>query len=228
MNLKLIYRRKEAEDVHSFIFESEGSFKWRAGQFLMYKLQHPNPDERRDRRYFTIASAPFEEVIMLTTRFAQEGGSSFKKVLDDLPIKSTIYAEGPRGSFVIDDLDRAYVFIAGGIGITPFRAILLDFDHQKLPINVTLLYAVRTDDVVYKKELDKLAKKHPSLKIHYLVFPNRLDEVAIRKLVPDLQKPFFYVSGPKPMVQEFEKLLPQMNVSKEHIKRDYFPGYDLY
>src|SRR3972149_11023442 len=77
-----------------------------------------------------------------------------------------------------------------------------------------------------KKELDQLAKRHSDLKIHYIVPPNYLDEIAIGKFVADLAKPYFYISGPKPMVQAFEKLLPEMSIPIEHLKRDYFPGYD--
>ncbi|OGD84740.1 hypothetical protein A2165_03165 [Candidatus Curtissbacteria bacterium RBG_13_40_7] len=228
MNLKLVDKRREVSGVYSFVFKNDEPFKWRAGQFLMYFLDHANADERGRRRYFTIASAPFENVIILTTRFINEGGSSFKKALLDMPLDSTIYAEGPRGSFVVDDSDQSYVFIAGGIGITPFRSILLELDHKKLPINVILLYASGTRDFVYKKELEQLAKKHPSLKIQYIIFPDRIDESAIKKNVGDLQKPFCYISGPKPMVQEFENLLPKMGMPQEHLKRDYFPGYDRY
>lgn len=226
MTLGLISKKKEASDVYSFIFHSEEDFGWKPGQFLMYRVEHPNPDERGERRYFSIASAPFEKQIILTTRFDRERGSSFKKVLFGLPIGSTIYAEGPRGSFVIDDPTGNCVFIAGGIGVTPFRAILLDLDYQRLPINAILLYASRTNDIVYKEEFDQLAKRHSDLKIHYIVPPNYLDEIAIRKYVPDLAKLYFYISGPKPMVVDFEELLPGMGVPAEHIKRDYFPGYD--
>ena len=167
MTLGLISKKKEASDVFSFIFQSEEDFTWKPGQFLMYKLPHPDPDDRGDRRYFSVASAPFEKEIILTTRFDQKRGSSFKKALFGLPIGSTIYTEGPRGSFIIDDSFNDLVFITGGIGVTPFRSILLDLDYHHTPINATLLYANRsprpkgrgdlflarnkTDDIVYKK-----------------------------------------------------------------------------
>ena len=225
MKLKLIDKKQETADVYSFVFKTGEPFTWKAGQFMMYELEHPDPDERGSRRFFTIASAPFEKDIRLTTRLAKEGGSSFKNALFNLPIGSTIYGDGPRGIFVLEDPNKEYVFIAGGIGITPFHSILFDLDHRRHPINVVLLYASNTPDTVYKKELDQLAKKHSGLKIHYIVAPDLIDEVAIKKFVPDLVKPLFYISGPEPMVKSLENLLSEIGVSKENIKRDYFPGY---
>lgn len=226
MRLTLINKKQETSDVISFFFKSETPLTWQAGQFLLYTLDHPNPDNRKTQRYFTIASAPFEGHIMLTTPFAKEKGSTFKHALYNLPLGVTIGAEGSDGDFVIEGSSKDYLFIAGGIGITPYRAIFLDLDHQNLPINVTLLYSNRTPEFVYKTELEALARKHPALQVHYFVDPERVTEEAIKKIVPNLQIPIFYVSGPEPMVEAFEKTLPAMGVSKDHMKLDYFPGYD--
>lgn len=227
MRLTLINKKQETSDVLSFFLKSEIPLIWQAGQFLLYTLDHSGPDDRRTRRYFTIASAPFEEYIMVTTRFVKERGSTFKRALYNLPIGVTIGAEQPDGDFVIGEPPiMEYVFIAGGIGITPYRAILLDLDHRKLPMNVTLLYSNRTPEFVYKTELEYLAKKHRTLQIHYLMYPERITEETVKKLVPDLQTPIFYVSGPEPMVEAFEKMLPALGILQDHLKLDYFPGYD--
>lgn len=224
--LTLAAKKQETPDVASYLFKSEPAFTWRAGQFLHYTLPHPDPDNRKTKRYFTIASASFEQVVMLTTRFAAERGSSFKRALRELPIGTAVQADGPSGDFVAETPEAEHVFIAGGIGITPYRAILLDFDHRKLPINATLLYANRTPDFVYKSELDGLAGKHPDLRIHYVVSPERITEESIRKAVPDLARPIFYLSGPEPMVEAFEQMLAAMGIPDDRMKGDYFPGYD--
>jgi ferredoxin-NADP reductase len=117
------------------------------------------------------------------------------------------------------------VFIAGGIGITPFRAILLDLDHNRKPLNIQLLYANRNNDFPYRKELEALQQRHPKFRIDYVVSPNRLDEKTIAKLVPDMNKPVFYVSGPEPMVESLDKTLKKLGISKKRIKNDFFPGY---
>ena len=142
-----------------------------------------------------------------------------------MSIGGVIEAEGPAGDFVVEDSSHEMVFIAGGIGITPYRSILLDLAHRELPMNVTLLYANRDNDFIFKKELEALAEKHPTFTIHYFVEPNRIDEDEIRENISSTEKPLFYLSGPEPMADALEKMLAQIGVPDEHIKRDYFPGY---
>ena len=226
MKLTLVAKRPESGDVMSFMFESDVPLSWHAGQFLHYSLPHPDPDERGTTRYFTIASAPFEKRVMLTTRFVRDGSSSFKRALQQLAVGATVDICAPDGDFVLDDPSREHVLIAGGIGITPFRAILLDLDHQKLPINVTLLYANRTPEFVYQAEIDALAGRHPQLAVRYFVSPARVTEAAIRGAAADLVKPIFHASGPEPFVEALGSMLSALGVPDAHIKRDYFPGYD--
>ncbi len=125
----------------------------------------------------------------------------------------------------MDDFEQTFVFIAGGIGITPFRAILLDLDHNKKPLNLQLLYANRDNDFSYRKELEALKGRHPKFRIDYVVSPNRIDEKSIPQLVPNIQKPMLYVSGPEPMVESMDETLKKIGVPEERIKNDFFPGY---
>lgn len=225
MTLTLIAKRHETEDVMSFMFSSDAPLKWQAGQFLHYSLLHSDADDRGITRYFTIASAPFEGHVMLTTRFANERSSSFKRALRQLPVGAAIEVSQPDGGFVVVDPGDPRVFIAGGIGITPFRAILLDLDHRELPINATLLYANRTSDFVYKAEMDRLAARHPGLVIHYLVSPKRVTQPSILAAAPELGKSTFHVSGPAPFVEAVGNMLWLSGVPDTHVKRDYFIGY---
>ncbi|MGH7267095.1 MAG: ferredoxin--NADP reductase [Candidatus Rokuibacteriota bacterium] len=226
MQLTLVAKKGETNDTTSFIFESAAPLTWRAGQFLRYALPHADPDDRQTSRYFTVASAPFEGVVMLTTRFMREGGSSFKRALQDISPGARVEVGQPAGDFVVDDPSAEYVFIAGGIGITPYRAILLDLDHRGLPINATLLYANRSAEFVYQGEIDAVASRHPRLRMRYFVAPERITEEAIRTAARDLRTRVFYISGPEPMVEALERTLAEMGVPDAHVKRDYFPGYD--
>lgn len=225
MILKLTGKKEEILNVTTFYFKPDQELTWKAGQYMRYHLEDPNPDERKVDRYFTIASAPHEGYIQLTTRFVPDDGSTFKKDLRYLKIGDTIDAAGPMGSFVIDDPDLNYVFIAGGIGITPYRAILKDLDFKNLPINITLFYANRDNNIVFKEELEEITRKHTELKIKYIFEPNRINEQLIREGVTDLLKPYFYLSGPQPMVEAFVPMLEGMGVEKAKIKTDFFPGY---
>ncbi len=225
MELVLAQRNKETPEIFSFSFKGQNLALWQPGQFLRYTLPHNNPDDRRTYRWFTISSAPHEGVVRLTTRLASEP-STFKKALFELPIGSVIEAEGPKGDFVVSDPRENHIFIAGGIGVTPYRAILLDLEYRGEPLNISLLYVNSDQNFIYQKELERIAKEHSSFKIAYFVSPNRVDENDIRKVAPDLKRSIFYISGPEPMVEAYEKLLLDMGIPDERIKRDYFPGYE--
>lgn len=219
MLLTLQSKKEEVPGVISFIFRPEQPISWTAGQFMQYQIGE-------DKRYFTVSSAPHEQHIMLTTRINPNKCSDFKKALYNLQPGQTIEVNGPFGSFTIQDPVKQYVFsgeaaklcfIAGGIGITPFRSILLDLSHQKLPINITLLYANRDQNIIFKDDLEKLVK------IHYFIGDNHIEKNAFRHLTSDIQ---YLISGPEPFVLSLEKMLSNLGIPDENIKRDYFPGYD--
>jgi ferredoxin-NADP reductase len=224
MKFTLTATKQEASDTFSFIFAPDQSLQWKAGQLLRYVLNHPDPDDRGVERYFSIASAPHEKHVMLTTRFASRS-SSFKKALKNLRPGDAIEAHDLEGDFVVVDPKKTFVFIAGGIGITPFRAILLDLEYNQQPLNVQLLYANRDNDFPYRKELEALKARHPKFRIDYVVSPNRIDEKSIPQLVPNIEKPILYVSGPEPMVESMDETLKKIGVPEERIKNDFFPGY---
>ena len=225
MQLKLVETRQEAADVKSFFFEPESPLTWKAGQYIHYKLPHPNADDRGIERYFSIASAPFEKRVMLTSRFAQKG-SSFKRALASLPIGGRIEADPPEGDFVVEHFDKPLVFIAGGIGITPFRAILLDLKQRKQPLKIKLLYANRTDDLAFRDTLESLRRENAEFKIEYLIGDNRLGGNSIRQAAPDLNSARFYVSGPEPMVESMDRTLKDLGVADSNVVNDFFPGYE--
>ena len=225
MKLKLIGRKPESPGVESFVFKPSAPLTWKAGQYLHYVLNHAATDDRGSDRWFTIASAPSERHIMLTTRFAGTKGSTFKKTLKALKLGDSIEATDVDGDFIVTDPRKHYVFIAGGIGITPFRSILKEAVHAGTPLHATLLYANRNAQVTYKKELETLARRNPGFTIHYLISPQRIDPQTIKQLSPDLKKSLFYVSGPEPMVESVGKMLQKMGIPKKRIKQDWFPGY---
>lgn len=229
MKLKLVEKIEEILDVISFIFKPPRQVSFKAGQFMRYNLSNPQPDERGTSRFFTIASSPFEKKLMITTRFANDKGSSFKESLKKMAVGQEIEAEGPFGSFIIPDEfiseGKKLCFVAGGIGITPFRSILLQLDYEKKPFNITLLYASRDQNIVFKDLFDNLSQNHPGFKVYYIIDPQRIDENTFKSLVPDFQTNTYYVSGPAPMVKGIEETLEDLGIERDNILHDYFPGY---
>jgi ferredoxin-NADP reductase len=225
--MKLTFMGSEPRegDARTFKFKPEKPVTWQPGQYIYYTLEHPDADDRGVRRWFTISSAPSEEIITITTRLNSERSSSFKSSLQKLQPGDTIEAENPEGDFVVLDESRNYIFIAGGIGITPFRSILTEAAHQRKRLHVQLLYANRDNNIVFREQLDKFAEQNPDLHIRYIVQPDRLDNDTIKQAIDSTDNPMVYISGPEPMVEALTEEVGKMGLSEDNIHSDYFPGY---
>jgi glycine betaine catabolism B len=226
MQVELQEKIMESKDTFSFIFRPQKPVKWKAGQYIFYSIPHDNPDERGIERHFTISSAPHEGVIRLTSKFDPEGGSSFKKALYELRPGASIEAFDIKGKFTLEKHDKKYVFMAGGIGITPYRSILLDLVYNDASPDITMLYGSKDEDIVFKTVLEQLESENSWLDINYIIEPRFIDEDTVKRNVEDVYNSRFYVSGPLKMVTIMEDMLLDMNIDKKSIKSDYFPGYD--
>jgi ferredoxin-NADP reductase len=223
MTLTLVESKDEFPGVHTFVFEPEEPITWQPGQYMHYVFDHPSADSRGNERWFTIASPPFEKDIHITTRITSDKGSSFKQALLDLKPGDTVEADGPEGDFVLKEGDFHHILTAGGIGITPYYAMLSQLAHDNEPANVDLLYANSDDKFIFDDELTAWAIKDPTLKIHKFV-DKRITEEDLKPFVGD-PKNLFYISGPEPMVESYEELLPKLGVDKDKVVTDFFPGY---
>jgi ferredoxin-NADP reductase len=225
MKLKLVESRQETKDVKSFIFEPQEPLSWEAGQFLYYTLPHPHEDDRKDKRWFTNSAAPSEKHVMITTRLTSDHGSSFKKALNALQIGDEVEADAPEGDFTVENTALNYIFIAGGIGITPYHSILAEADSKGQKLKVHLLYANRSEDIPFRQELDSFARKNPELKIDYIIDPQKIDKEKLKAALGNTENPIVYVSGPEPMVEALNNDLQELGVKEDHLKTDYFPNY---
>lgn len=222
MKLKLIKKQPEVGDVTSFFFQPEEPLEWRAGQFLYYKLPHRNMDERRDTRWFTVASAPFEGHVRLATRLI-EGRSTFKNTLNNLALGESIDVDGPEGEFIMDDPTREYIFVAAGIGITPFRSILADANHRKLQPNVKLLYISSDEPPLFIDDFENIAKDNPHFKI---TLSAEITKEVVKRFLIGSVDPYVLVTGPEPMVESVVLTFKELGIKGDHIKTDYFVGYE--
>lgn len=225
--MKLTFKniKDEVGNVKTFVFEPEAPVRWTPGQFIHYTLPHQNQDDRGDERWFTISSAPFEKDIHITTRIFDEH-SSFKQQLLQLKPGDTIETDEPDGDFTYGGESQNYIFVAGGIGITPFRSIITELDHLGKDFNIELLYANSdAKNILFEDELEAIATQRSGFNIHYFIGDNVIDENVLADYMKKFDNPIFYVSGPEPMVEAFEKILTGLGVSKENLHFDYFPGY---
>lgn len=226
MLLKLISKKSETADVYTWTFESYTPLFSAAGQYFHYMLPHANPDERGTERWFTNAAAPIEGNVQITTRFDQQHGSSFKRALNSMQLGQTIEVDGPEGEFVVKDFSRNYIFVAGGIGITPFRSILVEAKLRKLPLKASVLYANRTNDITFRDELNDIAANSPNVTINYVIEPDRVTADLINTYINQTTDPVVYISGPEPMVKSLADDLKNLGIDENSIKVDDFPGYE--
>jgi glycine betaine catabolism B len=234
--LLLTLKRKEqlAPNIIGFWFNPSHDRHFQPGQFLHYTLPHRRSDMRGSRRFFTIASSPTESDILLVTKFA-ERSSSFKSALQAMSTGDEIAATRPEGEFVLPDDDkRPLVFIAGGIGVTPYRSIIKHLVDTKQKRPVTLIYGAKTGQELVFRDLFDSAEESIGLKnVYVLDEPPRswkgekgpLTAELIKKHSPDAKEALFYLSGPEPMVRSLISQLQDAGVPTKNIKRDYFPGY---
>lgn len=224
MKLKLINRQPVFKDVETFVFKPDEPIDWQPGQYMHYVFPHPSEDSRGEERWFTVSAPPCQKNIAITTRFTDDKGSSFKKALRSMNIGDTIQADGPKGKFIIEDFNKKYILIAGGIGITPYHSMLLQFDHDGRLPDIELLYANRDNNFIFGDELGALASRHPNFHIHKFVGDRRI-EVADLKPYTDDEQTIFYVSGPELMVENYAETLKKMGLPEDRLKTDFFPGY---
>ncbi len=236
LRLRLKDKNRIARDIYEFTFSSPRRFNFKPGQYMEWTLGHNEPDSRGNRRYFTLASSPTENVLRLGIRF-YENPSTFKQSMGSMAPGSEIIASQLDGDFVLpDNPKQRCVLIAGGIGITPFRSMikrLLDI-HQHRP--VTVFYAVKSvEDIVYKDIFDR-AERDLGIKTYYSISNSRdrssfqpntvgiIDEALIKKIIPSYRTCLFFISGSRGMVTDFKSILRGIGVASSQIKTDFFAG----
>jgi ferredoxin-NADP reductase len=233
LHLRFVRHAREADHTVSFYFEPETPLDFVAGQYLIFNLPHAEPDQRGIERAFTIASAPSEPLLRLTTRLPAQP-SSFKYSLSGLAPGAVLEASGPHGQFVFQRAERS-VFIAGGIGITPFRAMLGDLATRPSRPDITLLYSSSTPDILFRTFLDARASEWQRLKLVYTVTrPNpswhglteRIDARFIQQHAWPTNAADFYLCGPTAFVESMRAALLELAVDGTHIYAEGFPGYE--
>ncbi len=223
-------------DVDEFRFESDKKISFKPGQYLEWTLGHNKPDSRGNRRYFTISSSPTEEKVMLGIKYYDKP-SSFKMRLGQLKVGEKIHAGSLSGEFTMpEDLNKKLVFIAGGIGVTPFRSMAKYMIDKKEKRDAVLLYSNKTPgDVAYKNIFDE-AESFGLKTLYYMndleganLAPNMrlgfINAEAITKEIPDYKERMFYISGPHGMVTAFQESLSKLGIPGKNIKTDFFPGF---
>ena len=237
MVLKLKEKIKIADNTYDFAFTPDRRLNFKPGQYLEWTLSHEKRDNRGMRRYFTIASSPTEKDIIMGVKF-YENPSSYKKALLSMSNGDAIVASQLAGDFILPkDKNKKLIFIAGGIGVTPFRSIvkyLIDNNEKR---DVVIFYSNRSfSDIAYKDIFDQASQKFGIKTIYCLSDLNSIpqdwkgekgfvNKEMIKKYAPDFMDRMFYISGPRSMILAVQKSLKDTGIHKSHIKTDFFPGF---
>jgi ferredoxin-NADP reductase len=233
ISLELVNRKAYPGGQETLTFKPKKPFTFQAGQYMEVMLGHSRADLRGERRMFTIASAPEEGTINLTTRYAKKS-STFKTALQKLKIGETIPVVAIRGDFTLPkNRQKKLLFIAGGIGITPFRAHVAYLKARKEKRDIILLYAVRKQNEVLFTDL--LHDKQASVKTTIvapdahksshsrIVVASGISEDVIEKAVRDIEERDVFISGSPAMVSAVKQAVKRLGAKR--IMTDDFTGY---
>jgi len=231
MFLTLDHIQRLTPDIWTFYFQPQSAFRFEAGQYIEICIPHADPDNRGERRWMTISSAPQEPLTAITMRFTPINGSTYKAAARQLQPGAVLYASDPIGDFVLPKDPRLpLVFITAGIGITPAYSMLQHLQHTGQQRNVHLLYAARSPrDLVFHPFLTQLPITYtpmisqPAADWQGLV--GKLQADHIWSIVDKPHAKLFYFSGPEDLIMQLVGNLHQLGLQRSQVVLDYFPGY---
>jgi ferredoxin-NADP reductase len=234
---KLLSQAEVADETMAFRFERPTGFQFKAGQYIDLHLLGPGPGKSNGLTHtFSIASSPFAEEIVITTRMRD---TEFKRALSDLPLGAVVGIEGPMGSFTLhNNTARPAVLLAGGIGIAPFLSIVSFATAERLRHPIFLFYADRyLEDAAFMEALWLLAEANPRFRfvptftrmpINYRGWKGSTGHISTEMLsmhVGRLQGPTYYLAGPPTMVTAMRQILNEAGVNDDDIRTEEFAGY---
>ncbi|TMV66251.1 FAD-dependent oxidoreductase, partial [Thioclava sp. BHET1] len=230
---KLTFERMEkaADGTHDFLFRQDAPLRFRPGQALDCTLALRGYDARGNRRTFTIASAPSEPQLRLGIR-QPASPSLYKRALVDLTPGDTLFVQAAAGRFTLPETpDARFVFLAGGIGITPFRSMIAEMLATQDRRSVALFYANRRPEEAAYGDLLALAQDKINLQVfHCLSAANvdgglgRLTARQVLRSLPSAHEALFYISGSPGFVRALRRGLIRQGIQRRRIRTDAFSG----
>lgn len=240
-DFQLPFFKKEqvAKDTWEFYFDRSKvpDLEFLPGQHLRMTVFLKNPDGRGNSRSLSISSSPLDKkYLTITTKILQ---SAFKKELVNLAPGTVVNFFGPIGRFVLDEEEKmSRIFLAGGIGITPFHSMIAYAAEKNLSFPITLFVSFSTrEDMMFYDELIKISKDHPNIKIIYTVTKHddlekswgtelgRINADMVKKYCPDFLEPQVYICGSTGLVEGMLELVNELGVPLELVKKEKFVGY---
>ncbi|PWB72848.1 oxidoreductase [candidate division GN15 bacterium] len=221
----------------AFYFEKPSGWTFKAGQSIdLTLIDPPETDAEGNTRAFSLAGAPHEDHLMVATRLRD---SAFKRTLRTMSLGGSVKIAGPFGSMTLhNDASRTAIILTGGIGITPFRSMVLRAAHEKLPHRIILFSSNRRpEDAPFLSELQALEKENPNYRfIATMTNADRssrpwsgetgfINKEMLLHHARSAVSPVYYVAGPPEMVTAMRRMLDELNVDDDNIRTEEFSGY---
>jgi ferredoxin-NADP reductase len=235
--VKLESSMEIASGTMAFHFQKPAGFSFKAGQAVDWTLIDPKEsDAEGNTRSFSICSAPYEPCLMIATRMRD---TAFKRILKTMPVDAEITVAEPWGELILhEDSSVPAVFLTGGIGITPFRSIILQAFRDQLPHRISLFYSNRhPEDAAFLEELTENEKANSNLKLIPTVTQlneskqpwqgetGHIDLAMLKRHIDQIAAPIYYVAGPPAMITSMQALLKEAGVSDANVRVEQFDGY---
>ncbi len=232
LRLTLVRKKEVGASTVEYTFTVPITQRFSPGQYFEWTLPHEKPDARGIRRYFTVSSAPGTNEVSFAVRHVDRQ-STWKQALAALPVGGVLYAAQRAGDFMLRPSAPYHVWIAGGIGVTPFMSMIRAASGVQQRLPVTFFYCNKTEtDIAFADEI--AAASVLGLKtVQVLAEPGTsglphetgyITDVMLKKHVSEWATATYYISGPPGLVNSYTKLLKTMGVPARQIITDYFPG----
>ena len=218
---KIVKIIKESPDVRSIYFKPLNGkiFSYYPGQFAFVRFYTPSLS--REEHHFTISSSPIRNPLSFTIK---ESGD-FTSTLGKLKVGDKAKIEGGFGVFSNFGMAGPFVFIAGGIGITPVMGMIRFMKDSKQKEKTILIYSARSKkDLVFYKELEVLKRTASWFNIVYVLSEEtgRITYKLLRKQISDLKSQKFFVVGPPAMIEEVCRILKKQGAEKQRLFTEVF------
>lgn len=226
-----------AEGTAAFYFDRPAGFAHQAGQNAVFTLvDSPETDAKGPSRTFTIASAPHEAEIMIATRMRD---TAFKRMLRSAALGTPVRIDGPSGVIVLhEDAARPAVFLAGGIGVTPFLSMARQAAKDHLPHCITLFYSNRRpEDAAFLAELRAIEQSNRNYRLIATMAEAEksaqpwngetgfIRRDMLERRLTDLRSPVYYFAGPPNMTMAMQSMLEGLGVNESDMRSEEFYGY---
>lgn len=223
----LIGSETVAEGTRMFRFSKPAGFAYRAGQAVNLALLDPPAEPNSTHRTLSLVSAPFEAELAVATRMRD--ASAFKRALGTLAPGATVRVKGPLGVMTLhNDPARPAVFVAGGIGITPFMSMLRQAAHDRPGHRFFLLYSNRKpEQAAFLHELQALERQYDRFRLLARMTDHDgfIDAETIRGFTAGAESPLYYLAGPPAMADAMTRILRSSGIRDEDISSEEFYGY---